>query len=149
MPDLIPMTPIDLDRPRQLYFDHRAVRQSEIELTRRWGQPRTFYSAMLGLVSAVATGMVGDLSLTDLTVLLWQGLMRDDPALTFETVEAALPYYTPVALGPYVVTLLEAWTAVSPPAQPQMPTEGEAAAPDPLDGSTGNASGPLLVATSR
>lgn len=142
MSELLPDFPVTLDKPRLLRLDHRMVRRTELALTRLWAEPRTFYSAMAGLVQAVATGEPGKISVNDLAVLLWQGCLRDDPALTLETVEDALPVFAPVDLIPFVVTLLDAWQAVSPP-PPAAPVAEDVARDDPLAASTGSATGAL------
>lgn len=142
MPPLVPLIDITLDRPRHLLFDRAAVKRSEVELSRAWNKEYSFFSALHGLAMLLATSDPAKLSFTTLSILVWQGCLHEDPQLTLAAVEDAMPYLDVRAMVGYAGKILEAWQAVSPP--PVTPDAEEAAQQqDPLDGSTGAASGPL------
>jgi len=144
-PRIIAPVPITLDRERHLLFDRRAVRQSELALSRHWGKERTFFSAMVRLAQTLADGDVAALSVTDISVLVWQGLLAEDPSLTYADVEEALPYMTPGDLVPFAIALMQAWQAASPPAPSPPAAPGGDAEPDPLAASTGTPVGPMTA----
>jgi hypothetical protein len=144
-PRIIEPVPVLLDRERHLLFDRRAVRQSEIALSQHWGKERTFFSAMVHLVQTLADGDVAALSITDISVLLWQGLLAEDPTVTYAEVEAALPYMTPGDLVPIAIALMQAWQAASPPAPSDPTPHGGGTDPDPLAASTGTPVGPMTA----
>lgn len=148
-PRVVDPVPITLgDRVRHLLFTRAAVRQSEIELSRAWGQERTFFSAILRLAQHLAQGDVAALSITDIGILAWQGLLHEDPSLSYAEVEATLPYMTPGDLVPYAIAIMQAWQAASPPPPPAA-SQGEVV-PDtnPLDASIGVPSGPMTALSS-
>lgn len=140
MPPLVPLIPVELDRPRHLLFSRRAVKQIEIALSRAWGKEQTFYSAMRDLATMLTIGDPAYLSFTTLSIVLWQGLVDEDPTLTLAQTEDAIPYMDLSALVQLAGKVLEAWQAVSPP-QPPVADEVPADA-DPLAVSTGGAFGP-------
>jgi hypothetical protein len=148
MPSIVPNVPILLDRARTLRFDRRAVFTAERELSRLWQAPRTFYSAVLAVIQAVADSQIERLNLNDIAIMLWQGLLYDDPTLTLEQVQEMLPYFDMAAMVPICAALLEAWNIAAQPATPatEEATSGEAA--DPLAPSPGAASGALSGASS-
>ena len=139
MPRIIPSIPVDFDRPRTLRFDRRAVFQSEVELSRVWGKPTTFYEAIYSLANVFGDTAMA-LSLNNLSVLLWQGFLHETPSLTLDEVQDALPFDDPAALFPLAGKVLEAWQAMSVPPADTTPTEVSDA--DPLAPSTGAPSGP-------
>jgi hypothetical protein len=143
MPSVVPTVPITLDRPRHLRFDRRAVFASEVELTRLWQQPRTFYSAMQTMMRAIVENEAWMLNLNDIAVLVWQGLRHEDPALTLEDTQELLPYLDLAAMVPICGALLEAWNVASQPAPGTTPAAQEAEDRDPLAASTGSNSGAL------
>jgi len=145
IPRIIEPVPVTLDRERHLLFDRRAVRQSELALSRHWGKERTFFSAMVRLAQNLADGDVAALSVTDISVLVWQGLLAEDPSLTYAEVEEALPYMTPGDLVPFAIALMQAWQAASPPAPSDPTPQGGGTDPDPLAASTGTPVGPMTA----
>ena len=82
-------------------------------------------------------------SLINVSVMLWAGCLHEDPTLTQQTVEEALPYADPSLLIPYVGPILQAWQAASPTPPPVQEMNGEVVDDNPLDASTGSSSGVL------
>lgn len=146
MSPLVPLIDVMLDKPRHLLFTRRAVKQIEIALSRAWGKEQTFYSAMRDLATMLTIGDPAYLSFTTLSIVLWQGLLDEDPTLTLTEVEDAIPYMDLGALVQLAGKVLEAWQAVSPPPPPV--SEEAPATADPLDASPGASSGPLNVYSS-
>jgi hypothetical protein len=140
MAELIDPIPIVLDKPRHLYYDKRAVKQAERALEREWGPNCTFYSVLSDLTQLALTGNPGFLSFSKLAIVLWQGLVHDDPTLTLAQVEDALPVMDIVALAGYAGNVLAAWMQMSPSV-----VAGTEAANDrdPLGASPGPISGAL------
>lgn len=144
MPDIIASVPITLDKPRQLRFDRAAVKGCEVALAELWGPNTTFYSVIQDCALVLSNGELGRLRFSTLAVLLWRGCHREDPTLTLETVEEALPYGDPAELLPYVAKVIEAWYVAAPRVTPDTAPAQEAANErDPLAGSTGEPSGPM------
>lgn len=141
------LTPIDLDKPRTLLFTRLAVRRIELDLTRLWGQPYTFYQAMRGLSEMLLESDLAKLSYINIATLVWRGCQHEDAALTLEQVEDALPYADMLKMMLLGGTILEAWGKVSPPLQAANDT-GEVPDTNPLGGSTGAPSGPSSVPVS-
>lgn len=148
MPRIVEPVPIMLDKPRMLLFDRAAVKQIEVELTRVWGREYTFYQALRLAAEMLQDNDLAKLSFINIATLLWQGALHEDPSLTLETVEEALPYTDPSLLIPYIGPILQAWQAASPTPAPAQETNGEVADSNPLDASTGRASGALSVSVS-
>ena len=71
--------PIQLDKPRHILLDMRAICTVERELAKCYGEKR---------VSLPKIFKSGDLSMTELLHLLWAGLIHEEPALTFDQVAA-------------------------------------------------------------
>ena len=146
MPRVIKPVPIDLDRPRHLLFTHESVPATERELTRFWEREYYFFEALQKLLDFLSTGELAKLSLTNLTILVWQGCRHEDPQLTLAEVQVAMPHIGDAA---GIITLagavLGAWQAGSPPPEPVGEVETDA---NPLDGSIGVRGGPSLVSTS-
>lgn len=143
MPRIVQPTPVTLDRERTILFTRAAVKNIEIELTKIHGHGFTFYQAIRDLGQMLTDDDLGKLSLVNVGVLLWQGCLHEDPALTLEQVEESLPYGSAVALMPYVLRIFEAWQAASPQAPPTTENEEAVQETDPLDASTGAPSGLL------
>jgi hypothetical protein len=139
-PSIVPLIPVELDRPRHLLFRKRDVRQAEVVFEQELGKPRTFFTALMQLMEVLRSGDPTALSTNNITVLYWLGLRHEDPTLTLEDVEDMLPINTPGALIPLVVKLFEAWQAQSPPTPV---AEAEVAPAEPPLASTGPAIGPL------
>lgn len=145
---IVPLTPITLDRPRNLLFDRLAVKLIEIELTRIWGREYTFYQALRLSAEMLQDNDLSKLSFINTAVLLWAGCLHEDPMLTLATVEDALPYADPSLLIPYIGPILQAWQAASP-TPPPVEVNGEVHEDtNPLDGSPGSSSGALSVSAS-
>ena len=146
MPSIVQPVPVMLDKERHLRFDYAVIYGVEPHLSRVWGRDYNFYGAMRNLVSAAAAGDPGALSLSNLSILLWQGCLHEDPQLTLEQVQQALPCTDWTALMPLVGQVMAAWQAVSPP--PVALTDMEETDSDPLDASTGVNSGRMAVSIS-
>lgn len=133
MATLTTPTPIELDEPRSLLFDNSAVFNIERELARQWagtGQQAT-------LLTVVGSMDSGKLSMIDLYVLLWGGLLHESPGLTLDDVSGMIPMseaLTDRTLDP----LKDALQAIFPEDDiiPDAP-QGDGQAADPLPGSTG------------
>ena len=144
MPSIVALVPVALDKPRQLLFTRAAVKAIELRLTQVWGRDYTFFEAVRRLSEMLLDNDLSKLSFVNISVLLWQGCLHEDPALTLTQVEEALPYADPTGLIPYVGLILQAWSNASPQVVVEAVTaEAEAADSDPLGESTGANSGPL------
>ncbi len=143
MPRIIELIPVVLDKPRNLLFDRRAVKQIERTLTAIWGHEYTFYQALRLCAEVLQDNDLSKLSYINVSVMLWQGAVHEEPTLTLETVEEALPYLDPSLLIPYLGPILQAWQAASPTPPPVPAMNGEVADSNPLDGSSGRPSGVL------
>jgi hypothetical protein len=144
MPSLVALVPVDLDTPRHLLFTRAAVKAIELRLTQIWGREYTFFEAVRRLSEMLLDNDLSKLSFVNISVLLWQGCLHEDPALTLTQVEEALPYADPTGLIPYAGLILQAWSNASPQAVVEaVTTETEATDSDPLGASTGGSSGPL------
>lgn len=142
-PRIIALTPIVLDKPRNLLFDRLAVKFIELELTRIWGREYTFYQALRLCAEMLQNDDLSKLSLINITVMLWAGCLHEDPTVTQATIEEALPYADPSLLIPYVGPILQAWQAASPTPPPVQAMNGEVIDDNPLGGSPGSSSGVL------
>jgi len=112
---------IELDRPRTLRLNARALYHTELELRRIYGEKKISLNSLL---------LRGDLGFVDLYVLLWQGLRHEDPALTLEHV---LEMADLVAAGRVAGLLREALAqALGPAEPPDAAPAGESNHQDPL-----------------
>jgi hypothetical protein len=144
MPSIVALVPVNLDKPRQLLFTRAAVKAIELRLTQIWGRDYTFFEAVRRLSEMLLDNDLSKLSYINISVMLHQGCLHEDPALTLEQVEEVLPYADPTGLIPYVGLLLQAWSNASPQVVVNtVTTAAEAVDSDPLGGSTGGSSGPL------
>lgn len=75
----VKLIPIELDKPRHLLLNMRAICTVERELAKVYGEKR------LSLPKLFKTG---DLSMTELLHLLWMGLQHEEPTLTLDQVMA-------------------------------------------------------------
>lgn len=139
--------PIVLDKQRALLFTREAVKTIEHTLTQTWGREYTFYQALRLCAEVLADGDLAKLSFINMSVLLWAACRHEDPGLTLETVEEALPYADPGLLIPYLGPILQAWQAASP-TPPASTAATEVGASDPLDASPGTPFGALSVTAS-
>lgn len=130
MPKLTPPIPLQLDRLRQLRLDKRAIFQAEREMCRVWGK-------QVNILMIFSEGQM--LTLNDLAVLLWQGLLDDDPGLSLADVQDLMDFDR---LPSIMTAVLDAWNAATRSADP----DAGGAAPDgPLSASPGSTSGLSLV----
>jgi hypothetical protein len=131
MPSLVPLIPITLDRPRQLRLDNRAIFQAERELSRLWEKRCSLFNVL-----------ANDLGLNDLSVILWQALLHEDPRLTLADVQNEL---MDMAKLPEIIdAVLQAWNAATTPAITGASANGEVGETDPLPtGSPGTTFGPM------
>jgi hypothetical protein len=144
MPSIVALVPVELDKPRQLLFTRAAVKNIELALTRIWGRDYTFFEGVRRLSEMLLDIDLSKLSFINIAVMLHQGCLHEDPALTLAEVEEALPYADPTGLIPYAGLILQAWRNASPQVVVDAVTaEAEAADTDPLAVSTGASSGPL------
>jgi hypothetical protein len=129
MPSIVPLIPITLDRPRHLRLGNPAIFQAEIELSKLWGKRCSIF-----------TTLGPDVGVNDLSVILWQALLHEDPRLTLAYVQE---HVMDLAKLPEIIdAVLQAWNAATAPAVPEASVNGEASRMDPLpDGSTGSPSG--------
>jgi hypothetical protein len=146
MPTVVPLIDVELDRPRHLLFDRRAVKGIELELTRIWGKDYTFFEGVRRLSEMLLDNDLSKLSYVNISVFLYYGCLHEDSSLTLPQVEEALPYADPVGLIPYASLILQAWQAASPPPPPHA-NDREVAESDPLGGSTGSGNGPSSGST--
>jgi len=130
MPSIVPLIPLILDRPRHLRLSNAAIFQAERELSQLWGKRCSLFQVL-----------ANDLGLNDLSVILWQALLHEDPRLTLATVQNEL---IDMAKLPDIITaVLDAWNAATAPAVPVAAGNGEVVDTDPLpSGSPGTAFGP-------
>jgi hypothetical protein len=131
MPSIVPLIPIDLDRRRHLRLDNRALFQSEMELSRLWNR-------RINVLSVIMDG--ANLTLNDLAVLLWQGLIYEDPTLTLAQVQDLMDFGKIPAI---VDAIIQAWNAATEPAEPVATGGSQTDGPLP---STGDSSGPTAEA---
>ncbi len=75
LPGPVPVVDIELDKPRRLLFDFWALRCAEKQMLLDWGV-KTSVTSVLGV----------DITITDLTTLLWAALQHEDEKLTIEQV---------------------------------------------------------------
>lgn len=143
MPGIIALTPIVLDKPRNLLFDRFAVKLIELKLSELWRREYTFYQALKLCAEMLQDNDLSKLSFINVSVLLWAGCVHEDMNLTLEMVEEALPYTDPSLLIPYVGPILQAWQAASPTPPPVQEMNGEVVDDNPLDASIGSSSGAL------
>jgi hypothetical protein len=145
LPRIVPLTPIDLDKPRHLLFTREAVFTIGDLLTQLTGQEMTFLSGLFELDEARQDlKTILAYSLRKLSIYLWQGLRHEDPTLTLEQVQDAMPYTDAVGLFALMQKVIDAWNATSPTLAPgQEPAPGGTEDVAPLAASTGNDSGVL------
>ena len=118
MPSLTTAVPIDLDRRRYLRLDNRAMFQCEVELSRLWNKKISLFHLLADTDA---------LGLNDLSVLLWMGLVHEDPTLTLVQTQELMDF----AQLPLLITaILQAWNNATMPAV-SSPAAGEGG-DDPL-----------------
>ncbi len=131
----VPLIPIDLDKPRHLRLGMRAHFLAEQELRRLSGDP-TF--SLLALMNA------GTIGFTELMVLLWAGLLHEDPPLTLAQAQDLMDFSD---LDTLTLKMVEAWrvginvTVPQDDGNGQVQTSETGAPPDPSLSSPGATSG--------
>lgn len=89
--NLAPMVPIELDKPRNLVFDNEAMIQIEDKLPGESTFDVKFWQ---------------NISAKKARVILWAGLLYEDPSLTLDQVKAMLRGKN---FAPVIKKILEAW----------------------------------------
>src|SRR5437762_13463497 len=103
MASVVPLIPIDLDRPRHLRLDNRALFHAEVEMSRIWNRKQNILSILLDSTS---------LTMTDVSIILWQGLLHEDPSLTLGEVQDMLD----LGKAPQIAeAIYQAWNAAAAP----------------------------------
>ncbi len=75
----IPDVEIELDKVRNLRFDFNALRLAEKTMSQEWGKK-----------TSVTSVLNEDITVTDLTILVWAALKQQDKTLTLDQVGAML-----------------------------------------------------------
>ncbi len=78
-PGPINVVEIKLDKVRHLLFDFKALRIAEKQIFSDWGE-KISVTKVLG----------PDITVTDLTTLLWAALVHEDPSLTLDQISVLL-----------------------------------------------------------
>ena len=81
-PRLTPPIPLELDHLRHLRLDARGIFQAEREMCKLWGR-------QMNIVTVIGAG---NLTLNDLSILLWQALLDDDPSLTLAETQELMAF---------------------------------------------------------
>jgi hypothetical protein len=106
----IPQIPIDLDKPRNLLFTALSVKKLE-EATGLNGLDGTLHRYLFGEVKADKTVVEGKMTAGHLALMVWAGLIHEDPSLTQDAVAALIhPSQFPALFR----KVLEAWVAGMP-----------------------------------
>lgn len=133
MPSIVPLIPIDLDRRRHLRLNNAAIFQAEIELSKLWGKKVSLFQTL---------GTSETLGFNDLSVVLWQALVHEDPRLTLAQTQEVMDLGK---LPQIIEAILAAWNAATAPAVPETAPNGEGTA-DPFPaGLPGTSSGATAV----
>jgi hypothetical protein len=123
--------PLQLDRLRHLRLTNRAILRAERELSTLWGKRCSLFEILSE-----------SLGVNDLSVILWQGLLHEDPRLTLEYVQEHLMDMR--RLSAIMIAVLDAWNAATAPAAPpDVPQNGEAPVGPFATTSPGSPSGAL------
>lgn len=117
----IASTPITIDDTTyQLRYDFYAFRQAEIELTKLWGK-RTTIPGLLGSIFETSEGtqvLSDKVSVSDLTILIWCGLLHEDATLSLDEVSQGLDLSDLATLFPIVINAIgESMTRATPEQQ--------------------------------
>jgi hypothetical protein len=95
--ELVPPVPIDLDRRRHLRLGKRAVFRAEKALCEFWGKRQNILTMLFDPAG---------LTLNDIAILLWQGLLHEDPTLTLEQAQDMV---TMANVSTIVTALYQSW----------------------------------------
>lgn len=128
--------PITLDKPRTFLLDLRAMARAEQALAKYWGEKR---------ISLIKIFQAGDMGVTELTHLLWAGLLHEEPTLTYDGALALLAKVDLEELSQVITDAIKEQLGL------EQPTQGQAADPLPpgtLPNGTGSSSGPQPGTTS-
>lgn len=122
-------TPIEINgETYQLRYDFTAFRKAEIELTKFWGQ-RTTIPGLLGSIfnNTEDTQILSDkISVSDVCVLLWCGLLHDDPTLTLETVANGLELADLATVLPVIIEAIgKSMSKAQPETAQEQPAKNE------------------------
>ena len=130
---IVPLVPINLDKPRALRLDIAALCNAERDLSDFWGKKTSVYACLLEV----------PISVNDLSIIVLHGLRHEDPTLSLPEVKGMLNHSTiPVVFQ----AVTDAWTKATQAAEPRA-AEGESV--DPLSTpSTGDSSGRMPAAIS-
>lgn len=126
MSRLVPSVPVQLDKERHLRLDNAALLRAERELSRVWQRKISIIQVLIDPAT---------LGLNDVSVLLYCGVLHEDPDVSLGQVQDAM---TLQAFPGYVEALYKAWTLATAPAEGAPPVEGEGPFPTL---SPGNATG--------
>lgn len=127
--------PLTLDKPRTLLLDLRAMARAEQALAKFWGEKR---------ISLLKIFQTGDMGVSELTHLLWAGLLHEEPTLTYERALALITQIDLQELGTLVAGAMKEQLgmedapqgqAVDPP-QPGTPPSGTGSSSGPQPGTT-------------
>ena len=132
---VVPLVPLDLDKPRHLRLDIAALCQAERDLSDFWGKKTSVYACLLEV----------PISVNDLSIIVLHGLRHEDPTLSLPEVKGMLNHSTiPIVFQ----AVTDAWTKATQAAEPSS-SAGEADPADPLSTlSTGASSGPMVASIS-
>ena len=128
--------PITLDKPRTFLLDLHAMARAEQALAKWWGEKR---------ISLIKIFQTGDMGVTELTHLLWAGLLHEEPALTYDSARALFAKVDLTEMSKVITDAVKEQMGV------QEPTQGQAAdplQPGTLPNGTGSGSGPQPGTTS-
>lgn len=122
--------PIMLDKERHLLYTWAAFSKAELELKKLKGVPTTALEVFKNLTSLNTVDEHGNtevdftkVSMTDLLVLVWAGLLHEDPKLTLEKIGDNLLF------SDLSRVLMAVTTAISS----SLPTDDEVTEDVPLD----------------
>jgi len=131
---IVPLIPLQLDKPRHLRLDIAALCNAERDLSDFWGKKTSVYACLLDV----------PISINDLSIIVLHGLRHEDPTLSLPEVKGMLNHSTIPVLYQAVT---DAWTKATQAADPS--AEGDTAPSDPPPTpSTGDSSGPTDVSIS-
>lgn len=128
--------PVQLDRDRRLILDMRALGLAERRMRELTGD-RTLSGFELANRFAT-TALIGFVGVTELTVLVWAALLREDPAITEDAVMALVK---PKNVKPLVAALATAFNAEFDPEEKGDQAGQSPAAPFPPGSGAGPSPG--------
>lgn len=102
----VPLTPIVIDgETYNLKYDFAAFRQAETELTKFWGKRVTIPGVLGAMFEAeTVTSIISDkVSINDMCILLWCGLLHEYPKLTIEEISNFLDLSDLATVMPTIV----------------------------------------------